>query len=235
MSMTAERVASSHTARCQRESPGDPVDFNCFGGIGRASGQIATGSRAKLAVLLVPAQHAKHCPLHQAIPMPLVGIGCFIDRANQRPDVGLEPIEVHGGWFRILYTDEIEPGAQLDCFVRKNGTNTASDPVTHHGISNRSSNRIPHMGDAFMIGGYRCPSHPAPLALVATSRPRQRIKGCARAERTDQADSFWRPRRRRPCTMRRPALVDMRVRKPWRFERRRTFGWKVLFTIRPNR
>lgn len=49
---------------------------------------------------------------------------------------------------------------------------------------------------------------------------------CAPATDTsDQADSFCLPRRRRRLTMARPARVDIRLRKPWRLARRRTFGW----------
>jgi len=51
------------------------------------------------------------------------------------------------------------------------------------------------------------------------------------AEPTDQADSRARPFRRRDRKMARPARVDMRLRKPWRFERRRTFGWYVRFKL----
>lgn len=128
MTMTTEGVAPGHPARCQRKTTDDAVAFNCFGGIGRAGRKISTGSGAKLAVLLVPAKRHKHCPLHQLTPG-------LIDRADQRQDVSLELIKTQGCWFRILDTDEVEPGAQLDCFVRKYGTNTASDPVPHHGIS----------------------------------------------------------------------------------------------------
>jgi hypothetical protein len=46
----------------------------------------------------------------------------------------------------------------------------------------------------------------------------------------DQADRRWRPLSRRARRTRRPALVDMRCRKPWRLARRRLFGWNVRFT-----
>ena len=40
----------------------------------------------------------------------------------------------------------------------------------------------------------------------------------------------WRPLRRRDFSTARPALVDIRARKPCFFARRRVLGWKVRFT-----
>jgi hypothetical protein len=46
----------------------------------------------------------------------------------------------------------------------------------------------------------------------------------------DQADSLARPLARRALRIARPARVDIRCRNPWRFARRRLFGWNGRFT-----
>jgi hypothetical protein len=50
--------------------------------------------------------------------------------------------------------------------------------------------------------------------LSTTATIGQERKGSTRPKRLYQADSFSRPRRRRLPRMRRPALVDIRSRKP---------------------
>jgi hypothetical protein len=60
----------------------------------------------------------------------------------------------------------------------------------------------------------------------------ERLEGLAVANPPDQAESLWRPFRRRARRTRRPARVDMRCRKPCRFARRRLLGWNVRFTSR---
>jgi hypothetical protein len=62
------------------------------------------------------------------------------------------------------------------------------------------------------------------------ARDRIRPTGAA-ADIRDQADSRWRPFRRRERITARPALVDIRFRKPWVLARLRTFGWYVRFTV----
>lgn len=57
-----------------------------------------------------------------------------------------------------------------------------------------------------------------------------------RAGFAGQADSLWRPLRRRALRIARPARVDMRWRNPWFFARLRLFGWYVRFTaVLPGR
>jgi len=115
----------------------------------------------------------------------------------------------------------------------------ASDAITHHGVSDLLPDRIPHLGYVVSI---RCcfllrqgsPSNPTPATLPAATVLRKLGKRSTGTKRLDQADSLVRPRRRRFAITRRPALLDMRLRKPCFFARRRTFGWKVLFTIRPD-
>jgi hypothetical protein len=61
--------------------------------------------------------------------------------------------------------------------------------------------------------------------VQATTSGKHGVRDCADQGR--QADSSSRPLRRRAARMARPARVRIRSRKPWVFERRRLFGWKV--------
>lgn len=77
-------------------------------------------------------------------------------------------------------------------------------------------------------------AHHVDGALEARSRYRDRCVGVRRCPWSPgQADSFARPRRRRPFTIARPERVRIRDRKPCFLERRRLFGWKVRFTAKP--
>lgn len=51
--------------------------------------------------------------------------------------------------------------------------------------------------------------------------------------RDTQAESFWRPLRRRFLMIDRPARSDIRCRKPCFLARRRLLGWYVRFTVSP--
>lgn len=59
----------------------------------------------------------------------------------------------------------------------------------------------------------------------------QRHETATITDRLDQADSLARPFRRRLRNTERPALVDIRLRKPWFLARLRTLGWNVRFTL----
>lgn len=56
------------------------------------------------------------------------------------------------------------------------------------------------------------------------------VEGGSVPDAPDQADSLWRPFRRRARMTARPPRVDMRFRKPCFLARLRTLGWNVRFT-----
>ncbi len=69
-----------------------------------------------------------------------------------------------------------------------------------------------------------------PFRTAAAKSGRRRSRdgaGNTSESASDQADSAWRPLRRRAARMARPARVRMRSRKPCVFARRRLFGWNV--------
>ena len=122
-------------------------------------------------------------------------------------------------------TEQIEARAKFLGVFGQDGTNPTPDSVAHHRIADRFPDCVPHMGVIRVIVGEWGPAQPAPAAAATSASVRQRIERRASAQCPNQAESFLRPWRRRPATILRPALVDMRWRKPWRLARRRTFGW----------
>lgn len=115
-------------------------------------------------------------------------------------------------------------------------TEAAAHTVPLDGRTDRSSRRVGH--PRWSIGQH-C-SHRIPLGGEVDHGDRsvrpgapvtsERLERPSLADPPDQADRRRRPFRRRDWTMRRPALVDMRWRKPWRRARLRTLGWYVRFT-----
>lgn len=102
----------------------------------------------------------------------------------------------------------------------KNPMKSPPNSVSDDGIPHTLTDGVRHAGPRAIV---RQPSNTAMLAVVRFRGPKPRkVRTVVYA--TDQADSFARPRRRRALRTARPPLVDMRLRKPWRLARLRTFG-----------
>ena len=81
-----------------------------------------------------------------------------------------------------------------------------------------------------------------PLAAAKKSRRARKVRSCGDPPTSgapcpdfadmikNQADRRLRPRARRRASTRRPPLVAIRARNPWRRLRTRLLGWKVRFT-----
>ena len=65
------------------------------------------------------------------------------------------------------------------------------------------------------------------VSWLPGSPPRREGDARSTARTSSQAESFWRPLRRRAATIARPARVRIRRRKPCFLLRRRVFGWYV--------
>jgi hypothetical protein len=130
---------------------------------------------------------------------------------------------------------------------RQDRPETPTHAVAHHGFTHsaghregRKGQRRCRPGSAF---GPRRPGRAVGPILVTDvgdgDRSRRRTGAVPAqvrerrpvADPSDQADSLWRPFRRRARTTARPARVDMRWRNPCRLARRRLFGWYVRFTL----
>lgn len=135
----------------------------------------------------------------------------------------------------IMHPDQIQTRGKLRRSVGHDWAQPATDAVSNHSIPNSLADRIPNIGSAFGVSGKWRVANPAPCAAAAPSIRRKFSERRTGPKRRNQADSFARPRRRRFVSTRRPAFVDIRWRKPCFLERRRAFGWYVLFTIRPDR
>lgn len=246
--MATEGMTAADATHCQPEASGHPVQFHRLHGVGRTRRQIATAGRAQTRVLLIPTEQCPHRPFHEPShdqgrgrsgPAGPNGIVCNSSQdleedmgrsavgrrklRDEREQVVSKVIEGHRCGLGAADTDEVQARLQL---VRagQDGSKTSANAVAHHGRPHRSTDRIPNIRGATVVGWERSPAQPAIPSGAAATVAGQRIKRRPGTKRLDQADNFLRPWRRRLATIRRPALVDMRWRNPWRLARRRTFG-----------
>ena len=102
------------------------------------------------------------------------------------------------------------------------GPQTAAETVALHRPASPATDGVSHPDGALGLSGhegYRDGSPPHPEAGAA-----KRGEGRPVGDGSDQADSRWRPLRRRADRMARPDRVDMRWRNPCLLARLRVFG-----------
>jgi hypothetical protein len=114
-------------------------------------------------------------------------------------------------------------------FVPDSTCLTLFEVFAHHRTPPRQSARLP--STAGSRGGRR-QIHARRDARPRPWRKTRHVAGVGRSPpaclpESDQADRRARPLARRADRIARPARVRIRSRKPWVFERRRLFGWKV--------
>ena len=140
-----------------------------------------------------------------------------------------------------------EVGAGLEVDVVDDGPQPPAQPVALDGTADRSADGIarPRAAPAADARNDVTVDRTRPAACALTGATRRRCAGRVRGRRdmsargkppdhrrrARQADRRWRPLSRRALMTARPARVDMRCRKPWRFARLRLFGWYVRFTV----
>lgn len=228
MSVTTERMAAGDPAGRQEQATRNTMGVHGLDGIGGTARQIAARRWLQFSVLAVPIQGGQHEPAHHRRSHVLG------DTPEHARDIVAKCRKGNVSSGSIMNTEEVQARWHIG-LVGEDRPKSAADPIPHHRIPDITTNCVPHMGYSRVVVGQRRPAQPTVAAPGSAAGPRQCVERRTRPERADQADNRSRPLRRLDPTMRRPALVDMRLRKPWRLARRRAFGWKVLFTIRPNR
>ena len=129
---------------------------------------------------------------------------------------------------RTSHRDHIEPGGQIDEPQRLPQESLRT--VAPHRVAHTTGREHSDPGRTKVIAAFPHVERQQPTtALPATAQGRGDVltppQSLVGMRRDVHADSFARPRRRRPLTMRRPALVCIRERKPCLRERRRLLGW----------
>jgi len=124
--------------------------------------------------------------------------------------------------------DQVSTRRHFARAVAQNMLDATPEPISVHGPSALPPHGKSHAGSIEVsIESNHHPEHFAAQSPTIAANCRE-ISGIPTT--IDQALSRWRPLRRRAFTMPRPALVDMRCRKPCLRARRRLLGWNVRFT-----
>ena len=154
-------------------------------------------------------------------PPPAGWTSCSVQCAECLAYRGFQ-ILIGQGRRRCGGAEEIGARAELGPDLPGDRSQPAPNPVAYHCATGTTADGV---GDPRRFGGAACqpgyrdrpPSHTS--AALA-----QGLEGGLVTDRPDQAVRLWRPLRRRLDRMARPALVDIRWRKPCFFARLRTFG-----------
>jgi hypothetical protein len=110
--------------------------------------------------------------------------------------------------------------------LTEEGSKPAPNTVSHHRVPYLARNRVRNprgLGRISVRPHKKVPASQVSRSNVQTIRSKPNKFSSVRYTR-DQADSLWRPLRRRFFRISRPARVDIRWRKPCFFDRLRTFG-----------
>lgn len=124
--------------------------------------------------------------------------------------------------------DEVPPGIDVAPALgfEHQAAELPAEAVAHDGTTVRAADCERHVHAVTVVGQQSDPDGSRANRAAMLS---QSIEISRMPDAVDQALSLLRPLSRRFRRMARPALSDMRWRKPWRRARRRLFGWKVRF------
>ena len=106
--------------------------------------------------------------------------------------------------------------------IREDRSESTSNPITNHRGPGTSRNR--EREPPVLIVDVIEVCHRKRASVDPDTVGTQRLEGATFPDPTDQADSFARPLRRRLRKTARPPRLDIRARKPWFLDRRRTLG-----------
>lgn len=199
--------------------------------IGAACRVEATGRGTNAAILLVPTERSEDESFHRRTGLDSAAnvLGTrrmCCDRCGEyRTEVGGKFFMRYRRSSITLHTYEIEPGRQIGVRVAQYRADPAPDPIADDRRSDLLPDREGDLGvlrfgcaasarSTIAFDRQGCTADPTPPTSTLSTVFRQRGKRTTGSKRFDQADSLVRPRRRRFFRTRRPALVDMRSRKP---------------------
>ena len=107
------------------------------------------------------------------------------------------------------------------------GSETATQPVTRHGVPTAPTDCVRNLRIAFPVAIQPANPH---RTVAPRADPGECGEGRMAANSVNQAEIRARPRARRDFSTARPARFFIRRRNPCFFLRFRLFGWKVRFT-----
>jgi hypothetical protein len=118
--------------------------------------------------------------------------------------------------------EQVGARVELGPYLMGDGPQPTPDPVAHHCAPGPTADGV---GDPRRFGGVTSqPGYRDRASSHAAAALAQGLEGGPVTDGPDQAVRLWRPLRRRDDRMARPALVDMRCRKPCFLARFLTFG-----------